>query len=216
MCMKKIFLAVLIALSASFVFAQEPQTEESDWRTELQRHELGIGIGDCAFATLYRPDMFWGNYSIQDVWFNDLSHAYGPTYSTCPISFHYLYRVTKFLWLGGEFSYCGMFYKNLNYPQDLPVKRFQEHYLTLMPTIRFSYLNKKYVTLYSGLSTGVCVGIIGQNPEHQAYVTANFAGQLTAFGVSAGNKWYGFTEIGLGYNGIIRAGFGCRFNRNNN
>lgn len=212
--MKKTLIVVLLALSVSCAFAQERETEELDWRNELQRHEVGLGIGDCALAKVYRPNFFSQNHTLQDAWFTDMSYNHGPVYSTCPISFHYLYRVAKFLWLGGEFTYCGMFSENFSTVDMSSLGHYQENYLTIMPTIRFSYLNKKYVTLYSGISTGVLVGIYGENNTHPAYAKAHFAGQLTAFGVSAGNKWFGFTEIGVGYNGFIRAGFGYRFNRN--
>lgn len=209
--MKKTIFTILIALTVTAVFAQND--EEQDWRDYLHRHEVGIGIGDPFVARLY------SNYAPHigcDVgmvespaeWLNNDIH--GDIYTTCPISFHYLYRVTKFLWLGGNLSYCGFYGRKYTAEGLIPNGWINEHQVALMPTIRFSYLNKKYVTLYSGLSTGLVLAVNGQGPDMECNL--NFAGQLTAFGVSAGDKWYGYTEFGFGYKGFICAGFGYRFN----
>ncbi len=215
--MKKQFAIIMLILISSVAYVQAQDEIEQDWRLELPRHEVGLGIGDPFMALLYRPGDYSYDSSPHETWFNDRNYYHGPVYTTCPISFHYLYRVAKFLWLGGTFSYCGVYAKRYEMCDRAQIGWMNEHYLTLMPTIRFSYLNKKYVTLYSGVSTGCVLGIVSPTklsarPDVQCY----FAGQLTAFGVSTGNKWYGFTEIGIGYNGFVRAGFGYRFNKDKN
>lgn len=215
--MKKIIMIVMVLMTSSLVCLWAQDEIEQDWRQELQRHEVGLGMGDPFMAMLYRPGDYAYDASPHETWFNDRNFYHGPVYTSCPISFHYLYRVTKFLWLGGTFSYCGVYAKRYGMDDRAQIGWMNEHYLTLMPTIRFSYLNKKYVMLYSGVSTGCTLGIVSPTKLSACPdVQSHFAGQLTAFGVSAGNKWYGFTEIGVGYNGFVRAGFGYRFNKNNN
>lgn len=208
--MKKTIFALMLALAVTAAFAQNEG--EQNWRGYLHRHEVGIGIGDPLVSILYRAPLHWGcdvgRLDSPENWLNDDVH--GDIYTTCPISFHYLYRVTKFLWLGGDLSYCGVYGRKYLNAGTVPDGWIKEHYIALMPTIRFSYLNKKYVTLYSGFSTGLLLAINGQGPATEC--SAHFTGQLTAFGVSAGDRWYGYTEIGFGYKGVISAGFGYRFN----
>ena len=215
--MKKIFFALsLFLLAAIPAFAQDTQDEDPDWRTYLPRHEVSFGIGDPFIANCYSYEyspLFWDRFDYGDNhWLEDNQYFHGNMYSTFPISFSYLYRVTKFLWLGGTACYHGIYGKRYNATTDCQEGYISENYITLMPTIRFSYLNKKYVTLYSGLSTGVVIGIINPTNPNNFSVQAHFAGQLTAIGVSAGHKWFGFTELGVGYKGFICAGFGYRFN----
>lgn len=213
--MKKTLFTLLFAMTVMAAFAQNE--EETDWRMELPRHEIGFGIGDPAIALLYRPstfDSYTSNYGPDD-WFLDNKFYHGPYYATCPLTFHYMYRVAKFLWLGFDFSYMGVYAKRYGAADDIQIGWMNEHYLTLMPKIRFSYFNRKYVTMYSGLSTGVTVGLM--DPESPAgLVSAEVlpAVQATFFGVSVGKTWYGFAEVGCGYNGFLRTGFGYHFNTN--
>lgn len=200
--MKKILSTLLLLFSIICVKAQNEIV--LDWRQELPQHEVALGIGDPFFTMFDSPRK---------------SHSY----PICPISFHYLYRVTKFLWLGGQFSYSGV-HSKLYDPQDgTHLGNANIHKLTLLPSIRFSYLNKKYVTLYSGLSSGVVTrfltGVEMSPDDHYFFfpfryqkVSVRPAIQATFVGISVGNKWFGFTELGFGMNGLIRAGFGYHFN----
>ena len=79
-----------------------------------------------------------------------------------------------------------------------------------MPDVRFSYLNRPHVTLYSGIALGVMLDHVKAR-EYQG--TQAFLGyQLTAFGVKAGgNHWFGNVELGIGQKGIVSAGFGYQF-----
>jgi hypothetical protein len=79
-----------------------------------------------------------------------------------------------------------------------------------MPELRFSYLNRPHVTLYSGIALGVMLDHV-KSREYQG--TQAFLGyQLTAFGVKAGGKhWFGNVELGVGHKGIASAGFGYQF-----
>ncbi|MCQ2284093.1 MAG: hypothetical protein MJZ57_04245 [Bacteroidales bacterium] len=212
--MKKTVFTVLLAMALTAVFAQTE--EEPDWRMELPRHEFGVGIGDPAIALLYRPSIFELPYDAYtpDDWFLDNKYYHGAYYATCPLTFHYMYRVAKFLWLGFDFSYMGVYAKRYGAADDVQIGWMNEHYLTLMPKIRFSYFNRKYLTMYSGISTGVTVGLIeSESPAGFMSVRVRPAVQATFYGISVGKNWYGFAEVGCGYNGFIRTGFGCHFNK---
>ena len=218
--MRKIgLLSVLLFCMVSFTFAQE---EEQDWRQVFPRNEFSIGIGDPAFANIQRgsiwdkliwchPDRYQGN-NLGD-WFDP--GTYHSNYiATCPISVGYMYRLRNFLWLGGSVSYMGVFGKVFDARDDSFLYNHTETQIAFLPTVRFSYLNKKYVTLYSGISTGFLLNMEIENRRTEVYFHPTL--QVTAFGVSAGRKFFGYTEVGWGYKGFITAGIGYRFNAKKN
>ena len=218
--MRKIgLLSVLLFSMFAVAFAQE---EEQDWRQVFPRHELSIGIGDPAFANLQRgsiwekllwchPDRYQGD-NLGD-WFDP--GTYHSNYiATCPISVGYMYRLRKFLWVGGSVSYMGVFGKVFDARDDSFLYNHTETQIALLPAVRFSYLNKKYVTLYSGISTGFLLNFEKENGLMDVYFHPTL--QVTAFGVSAGRKFFGYTEVGWGYKGFITAGIGYRFNAKKN
>ena len=88
--------------------------------------------------------------------------------------------------------------------------RNTNHVITLLPTVRFSYLNKQYVTLYSEIALGITYNYqrqYGKTVESQVLP----AWQTTLIGVSAGKDLYGFAELGSGLRGIAIIGIGYRF-----
>ena len=209
-------------LLVSFSVASFAQEEEQDWRQVFPRHELSIGIGDPFFANIQRGSIWskllWCHMDrYQD---NNLGDWFDPgTYhsnyiATCPISVGYMYRLRKFLWLGGSVSYMGVFGKVFDARDDSFLYNHTETQIAFLPAVRFSYLNKKYVTLYSGLSTGFLLNFEKENGSTDVYFHPTF--QLTAFGVSVGRKFFGYTEVGVGYKGFITAGIGYRFNAKKN
>ena len=204
--MKKIvLLSMLLVCFSAAGFAQD---EEQDWRQVFPRNEFSIGIGDPAFANLQRGSIWekllwchFDRYQSDNLgnWFDP--GTYHSNYiATCPISLGYMYRLRKFLWLGAR--------------DDSFLYNHTETQIAFLPAVRFSYLNKKYVTLYSGLSTGFLLNFEKENGSTDVYFHPTF--QLTAFGVSVGRKFFGYTEVGLGYKGFITAGIGYRFNANKN
>lgn len=217
--MKKIaLLSMLLVCFSAASFAQE---EEQDWRQVFPRNEFSIGIGDPAFASLQRGSI-WDKL-IYDRWYNegdDLNDWFSPAQyhtnyvATCPIFVGYMYRLRKFLWLGGSVSYMGVFGKVFDARDDSFLYNHTETQIAFLPTVRFSYLNKKYVTLYSGLSTGFLLNFEKNDGSTNVYFHPTL--QVTAFGVSAGRKFFGYTEIGWGYEGFITAGIGYRFNAKKN
>jgi len=209
--MKKIVLSLSLLLFVAASFAQE----QDRWNG-LPRHELSLGVGDCLM-----PNWLYSGYQTHHlcccvydpVDFDEILCTptyHNDYYSTPVVSVGYLYRVTKFLWLGANVNWVGVYGKIFDASTELPICSYSENQFALLPTIRFSYLNKKYVTLYSGLSTGLFLSSVKNDTGHSMKV--GFAGQLTLFGVSAGNNWFGYAELGVGYKGFVNAGFGYKFN----
>jgi hypothetical protein len=140
------------------------------------------------------------------------------------ISGSYYYRVTPWFWVGLSMNYAH-YTKNIKvrYAWDDPSAMRVEgtrsyHLLGIMPDIRFSYLNRPHVTLYSGLSIGVNLHIPGKYEGNETYKDYYpdplfySAFQATLFGVKAGGShWFGSFELGAGYKGIASLGVGYEF-----
>jgi hypothetical protein len=90
--------------------------------------------------------------------------------------------------------------------------RFYVSCLSVMPSIRFTYLHKPMVRLYSGLDAGVCL-IWENNPKSEnPYNTLIPAFNLTPLGLQVGKTWYGMLEVNFWSDAIVKAGVGYRFN----
>ena len=87
------------------------------------------------------------------------------------------------------------------------------HIFSVIPQVRFSWVNTPIVTCYSEIGVGFSVVDFNRNTES---TFVQFAGQLTFVGVQVGYKWYGSAEFGVGPMGILRLGFGYRFNGQKN
>ena len=133
------------------------------------------------------------------------------------VSFCYHYRVAPWFWIGISTNYS---YYSKGFVHDDRVERTRSyHLLGIMPDVRFSYLNRPHVTLYSGISVGVDLHIPGKyNNGNEMYEDIfpdplfYSAIQATLFGVKAGGKhWFGSFEFGAGYKGIASLGVGYEF-----
>ena len=210
--MKKTFLILMLVSMGISLSAQE---ETPSWKETLQRHDIQIGIGDPllpALATGHVISFFPFHERSAADWFRP--DAYKGIYWTPNISVGYKYRLAKWFWLGATVSYTGFYDVSYDRVTNEKLSTQSDHIITIMPSVRFSWLNKKYVTLYSGLSLGYALDIYQRNSATDPYVNYGHGGcfQLTAVGVHVGRKWYGFTEIGMGFQGFIQAGFGYNFN----
>ena len=193
------------------------------WQSELPRHEFQFNIGDPLLAL---ASSRFASQSLFHGFFGDISYIDFPTDWTQPVgdypitrlvptfSFNYHYRVTKWFWVGGLATVTGLHNTWHDRFTDEVTGHGSEVYLAWMPDFRFSYLNRKHVTLYSGFGIGLLVNSL-KDPHLFGERTSNsihFAGQLTAFGVKAGAKhWFGNLELGFGYKGVLSAGFGYEF-----
>jgi len=190
------------------------------------RHEFRLGVSDHFGFVFHRE--IGGNAvgeNLPNTVCTDL--LYTPVFS-----FDYHYRAAKWFWLGLSTGYG--FYKESHYPDgivspDLDHWVCKQHNFLIMPSLRFSYLNRPHITLYSGLDIGLL--IVKRTPERMIqFVEEGFspdddpsdwpdkrtdvfsAFQLTAFGVKAGAKhWFGSFELGAGIKGFVNFGVGYEF-----
>ena len=73
--------------------------------------------------------------------------------------------------------------------------------LSVMPTVRFNWFYREKVQLYSTVALALVTDFDSVYPW----------GDVTLVGCSFGRKFFGFTELGLGMAGWVRAGVGYRF-----
>lgn len=204
-----LLVAILLCLSNSFA------EEKSEIGDLAKSHYVNLSIGDATIASLiYGTRSLFFSYNYEPPYHTyDLfapDYKLGPKYTTGSITASYYYRFKSWFWVGGNLSYTGF---TQNYYDAFSIEhlgRNTNHVITLLPTVRFSYLNKQYVTLYSEIALGITYNYqrqYGKTVESQVLP----AWQTTLIGVSAGKDLYGFAELGSGLRGIAIIGIGYRF-----
>ena len=192
--MKKIILIATILFFTVLSYAQKD--------TSFYRHELKASIGDAFWAQLFWTYDSWGNENVR----KNSANLYAN------ISFSYFYRPVKWFWVGGNFiNYIGnkIDYEWREYYPDGNFHDFSKSKLkycaVIAPEIRFSYLNKKGVILYSAFSGGVCIEN-GYNRVNNTYPEINYYFHITLFGFSINfgekNNIFLGGESGLGFKGF--------------
>ena len=198
------------------------------WKEEgLYRHEFkfdvcdptGVMLFDRYFVFVYpngmEPNRSWRSSAFR---------------STPVFSLGYHYRAAKWFWIGLALSYAHYTDRQthlygVNHTGECS-RNF--HTVAFMPEVRFSYLNRPHVTLYSALSVGFaqffgtedCYNVT--YPEHRHpwlsgvdcdYMPTRFSTlHVTLFGVKAGWKHvFGSVELGAGYKGLGSVGIGYEF-----
>lgn len=212
---------------------------DQSWREVLPSHEFQFNIGDpiltantSLLAFFNGSDGIFHNYNSIFGFYNSSSSS--PSLWTCPLgdyavtryvpvfSFNYHYRVAKWFWVGGLATFTGVHNTWRDRLTDKITGHGSEFTCSIMPDIRFSYLNRKHVTLYSGLGFGMQIEhtkdphisqfFSGGTDQMYNATAVGYAYQLTALGVKAGgNHWFGDLELGIGSKGFVSAGFGYDF-----
>ncbi len=155
--MKKPFTTVIVLLLTAA--ALPTAFCQNDNTTPDRRHSVRIGWGDMLFETMaFAPSLngTWVNpESLPDNYLHDEIYDMG---YTGHIFAEYQYRVSKVTSLGIQADLEGIFWKegvfdryhNLVIPAT-PVRNWD---LDLLLTARFTYFNRDWVRLYSGLGVG--------------------------------------------------------------
>ena len=206
MDMKKICLGVLMVLLCSGVSAQKPHSD--------LHHELGINAGPISFAGSF----LYGTIGFFNALGGSIGHRPVDMNLYGHYSAHYYYQVAPWCQVGVKGS-----------AECAKVTRFSDTLRTsvtsidryaivmLMPSVRFTYLNRPWVRLYSGIDLGcgyfVSDSKSGKSSESDDSSGSNFlvAFNVTAFGVNVGKGFYGLFELNAGYDAIVKVGIGARF-----
>ena len=191
--MKKYFLMVVVAMMTTLnVNAQD----------EL-KNEVGVFYGAASASNIL--SVYSGMFSAAA---GDQSSWWGP------IGVEYYYHISPVVALGGVAIYAGCKAEDkLSKTKDL-----SETFITVMPSVKFNWLRKKYFGMYSGLSAGVMfLSISGgdkvkaSDPDAKDETLTSFMFQATALGIEFGSNFRGFVEAGLGEKGTLCAGLRYKF-----
>lgn len=209
----------ILMLFCTWALVSVPAHAQGMYQEQPVRHYVSFSIGDNLFNALYGGYSYIGYYeptSSRTNWFApDVYSKYDlflPTFS-----FSYYYAFKPWLLVGGELYYCGEYSPVYEKPQMQKIGNAGTTAISILPSIRFQYFNRKYCGLYSGLSLGWFIGIDNGYdlytgiPQDAAGIYSRISFQITAFGVRFGDKIYGTAEIGCGVKGIATIGIGTRF-----
>lgn len=124
------------------------------------------------------------------------------------------YWVKDWLYVGGTLSWTGGFEHSYRVSDNHRVETQSYNQLTIMPTVRFAWLRRGIVQLYSGLGLGVGAAIY--KFSEKPYARTAIAYDFTFAGIAVGRDWFGYADFGYGTRGAISVGFGHRFTSKSN
>ena len=175
--------------------------------TEKQ-HDIRLGIGSVSLFSMLMLDAdFFGTVDVDYVepsfryQMKESNYYKGAEYFTGVLSLSYTYQLRRWCQLGGTVNFAAVtrpYYYNIT---NKKAYDRNSYFASIMPTVRFTYLTREKVQLYSAVSLGVAVGIYEAVPCYD----------FTLFGCSFGKSLFGFAEIGNGFGGWGRVGIGYRF-----
>jgi hypothetical protein len=164
--MKRRILTLLILLTPLLAMAGEPKG--------APRSQVRLGWGDMLFETLaFHPGTgLDGNVRSN---FGYTGHIFS----------EYSYRLSKLISVGGELDFEGIFWQENGKPLN-------NYNLIAMPTIRFTYFEREWVSFYSGFGFGAVMAFDSAGNREFA-----LAGNLNFFSVQVGKgPWSGTFSLG--------------------
>lgn len=148
---------------------------QNDYDWQSQRHFFSASIGTP---------------SMQGV----IDFDYGNGTSIGSYTLQYGYNAIKWMRVGASVNYEGFASKIQTY-----------HRAVFLARVDFTYLNRQFVKLYSGVGMGIQYASVGDFPVRYAY-------NITPIGIHAGSdRIFALAELNLGATDFMRVGFGVHF-----
>jgi hypothetical protein len=181
-----------------------------EYKSHLQIGAGTLGLWQALFMELfmdvdiadYTPDNFSEElngaryYKDREIMVNSLTLEYG-------------YKVKDWLSLGAK-GYVGFKTRPTRHIGTNEVLYRNNLVITsLLFNVRFDWLRREWVTMYSAVGAGAAVCI--DKGGYADYCAALPMFDMTLVGINVGRRFYGFAEFGLGISGWWRAGIGVRF-----
>ena len=208
--MKKLpfLLFLLLAALPTLLPAQEQMLVIPKREFFVRQHELRLTAG--AYPLI--PYMNRWTSCDQDFSFDRLHR--GAVYASGSWSLAYDYRFTKWFDLGAVVNYYGEYSKLYGRDGWTLAGRDRTHYVSVMPLVRFTWLNRKWGRMYSSTGLGLTIEY-GEYGHASSYRDVLVAFQFTPIGISVGRSLFGFAEVGAGVQGALMMGIGYKFNPKN-
>ncbi len=200
------FMTLGIFLAMGCAFAQEKQAPTTPiWETNPLELHVSVGFMPSIWPYMYEP-----NFSYISNTRNTKTY---PAFYTPSVNVGFSYKFNKFFTLGAYYS-AGMLVKKTVYSYDL-TQLMSENltYHGFTPQVRFDWLNKKYVTMYSSAAIGVAFIHKRATIHGVKYPDSDlrFLADVTLAGIKVGRRWFGMAEVSLSNTGYFKTGIGYRF-----
>ena len=130
----------------------------------------------------------------------------GPMYQLSTLGLSYSKQVKPWLALGAKATFAATWQKEYDTYTRLPLYNYDMYNIAALFDVRFSWLRREKVEMYSSVGIGLMAHI-----ERASGGLAPMA-DVAFVGLKIGRGFYGFVEIGAGVGGSARGGFGIRFN----
>ena len=198
--MKKIFLMVTVALmTAMNVNAQN----------ENLHHEVSLSYGVGSIAQ-------FGDGLGEGIGLIFSDKEYDDGFILGPITAEYFYHFNNpRLAVGGSLSYSKWDSDVLNRKSHEKVGECNRNFFSVMPSVKYYWVNKNHFGLYSKAAAGV--GILTnkskdfETMKDKKETSAYFMFQASLIGAEFGGKVRGFVELGVGDQGFLQAGIKYKF-----
>lgn len=185
---------------------------QKDWK-ELGRHEIKFTTGIMPIGFFDPRSEFFG------CCFSDSpNNRYNEYYSkeivyTPAFTVSYSHRMRRWFSWEINFTYISSYEKYYDIYTDKIIFTDVVNSYLFTPQAKFRWVTTKYVQCYSAIGLGVGFYTWKNKEGRNGYneSDARISLDLNYFGISVGRKLFGFTELGIGTNGILRAGIGYRF-----
>ncbi|MBQ7550203.1 MAG: hypothetical protein IJT04_01580 [Bacteroidales bacterium] len=207
--MKKDFIVSLCFIIMGLPLLHAQNQKERKLHSDLQ-NEIGVGggiasaMGFVVHGSIGFIEAFFGGLSNQPIdmkWYGQ----YG-------VNYHY--QVKHWCQLGVKFTIESSKITRYTDTTKWVVKSVSKEVLCVfMPSVRFTYLNRPWVRLYSGVDVGVGYFIDNKDNVSESTRSGNFffAFNVTPIGVNVGKKFYVMFETNFGFDSVFKVGLGARF-----
>lgn len=220
----KLSLAVLVVILSSLPLLSQKRSNYTFTRGSEVRLSVGAFPYDYTMRSYWSPnvspdrdyfranDFRVGNFlpSISHYFYHQSAYLKNE-YVTGAITASYHYRFSPSFEITSSFIYsCGVqnyFKKESN---EFLCKNVVQQ-ISIIPMIRWVWLNRQYVRIYGGVGVGVGMEKSNNALNRIKYTDFIPVAHLNLFGITVGDKIYGLFELGVGVSGLVNIGIGYKF-----
>lgn len=197
--MKKIlFLLATAMLTVTGVNAQSETKHEIavsyGWLSNSDWLNIFENVVDAAFGETYEDNLFFG-----------------------PVNLEYFYHFEPWFGVGAMAAYGQLSQDIIKNSSKENIGTLDNRYITFMPAVKFDWLRRDIVGLYSKLGAGVTWRSEKRNYTNGTTADATDKSDLhvnwhvSVIGVEIGKQLRGYAEYGLGEQGMLQMGIRYRF-----
>lgn len=189
-------------------------------KSDAQRMHIPVSAGahEIRLGSAYASYISMGHYTTDSNWHPayDFAHMESEQYSSSnphwyTVGFEGGRWFKEWLYFGGTAVWTGGFstlYKA--YPLRGRVYTYTSHNISVMPTVRFAWLRRGIVQLYSGVGLGLTIAHTEEVSTQRTNLDVAY--DVTFIGISVGRDFFGYFDLGAGSRGVLSVGVGYRFN----